>query len=199
VRVFLKINYRRKDHMSDKGKETKNIRYQVPDEERCLFTTDHGNRCRSPHLGSATGQCVMHAKGREDEAEAQAIAEQLLANDVELRTKDDVNRLTSQLFTMVAAKKISRQDGSLLAYIASVLLQTIAPVRRKAVPERVEEFVESVAEPIPATREEFDRKVAERFAQDRPQFPRHNAGVFGEQEGTLGKNTNPYLHTGKLR
>ncbi len=135
--------------MSDKGKETKNIRYQVPDEERCSFTTDHGNRCRSPHLGSATGQCVMHSKGREDEAETQAIAEQLLANDVELRTKDDVNRLTSQLFTMVAAKKISRQDGSLLAYIASVMLQTIAPVRKKPNVERVEEFFESVAPPIP--------------------------------------------------
>ena len=171
--------------MSDKDKETKNIRYQVPDEERCSFTTDHGNRCRSPHLGSATGQCVMHSKGREDAAQAQAVAEQLLANDVVLRTKDDVNRLASQLFTMVAAKKISRQDGSLLAYIASVLLQTITPVRKKANVERVEEFFESVAPPI---REE-----------QRPQFPRHNAGVFGEQPGTLGKNHNPYLHPGKVR
>jgi hypothetical protein len=104
---------------------------------------------------------------------------------VELRTKDDVNRLTSQLFTMVAAKKISRQDGSLLAYIASVLLQTIEPVRKKANVERVEEFFESAAPPI---REE-----------QRPQFPRHNAGVFGEQAGTLGRNYNPYLHTGKMR
>jgi hypothetical protein len=127
----------------------------------------------------------MHSKGREDEAETQAIAEQLLANDVELRTKDDVNRITSQLFTLVAAKKISRQDGSLLAYIASVLLQTIAPVRKKPNVERVEEFFESVAPPI---REE-----------QRPQFPRHNAGVFGEQAGTLGTNHNPYLHTGKVR
>jgi hypothetical protein len=201
VRVFSKINYRSKDHMSDKGKETKNIRYQVPDEERCSFTTDHGNRCRSPHLGNASGLCAIHEgrEGKVDGAEAQAVAARLLAGDALLRTKDDVNRFTSQLLTLVAEKKVSRQDGSLLAYIASVLLQTIAPVRRKAVPERVEEFVESVAEPIPATREEFDRKVAERFAQDRPQFPRHNAGVFGEQAGTLGKNTNPYLHTGKLR
>ena len=141
----------------------------------------------------------MHAKGREDEAEAQAIAAQLLAGDALLKTKDDVNRLTSQLFTMVAAKKISRQDGSLLAYIASVLLQTITPVREKPNVERVKEFFESVAEPIPATREEFDRKVAERFTQQRAQFPRHNAGVFGEQEGTLGKNHNPYLRTGRWK
>jgi hypothetical protein len=171
--------------MSDKAKETKNIRYQVPDEERCSFTTDHGNRCRSPPLGSATGQCVMHAKGREDEAQAQAVAAQLLANDVELRTKDDVNRLASQLFTMVAEKRISRQDGSLLAYIASVLLQTITPVRKKANVEKVEEFFESVAPPI---RE-----------RQRVDYPAHNAGPMAGEAGTLGKNHNPYLHTGRLR
>jgi signal recognition particle GTPase len=187
--------------MTAEVKETKYEKAQVPDEERCLFTKRDGSRCKSAHMGNASRQCILH-EGRNqkaDEAEAQAIAEQLLANDVELRTKDDVNRLTSQLFTMVAAKKISRQDGSLLAYIASVLLQTIAPVRKKPNVERVEEFFESVAEPIPATREEFNRKVAERFAQEKVQFPRHNAGVFGEQAGTLGKNHNPYLHPGKVR
>jgi hypothetical protein len=187
--------------MSAKDKETKYIKNQVADEERCLFTTNHGNRCRNPHLGNASGYCVMHEgkEGKVDEAEAQAVAARLLAGDALLRTKDDVNRFTSQLLTLVAEKKVSRQDGSLLAYIASVLLQTIAPVRKKANVERVEEFFESVAEPIPATREEFNRKVSERFERDRPQFPRHNAGVFGEQAGTLGKNHNPYSHPGKVR
>jgi signal recognition particle GTPase len=173
--------------MTAEVKETRYEKAQVPDEERCLFTKRDGSRCKSAHMGNASRQCILH-EGRNqkaDEAEAQAIAEQLLANDVELRTKDDVNRLTSQLFTMVAEKRISRQDGSLLAYIASVLLQTIAPVRKKANVERVQEFFESVAPPI---REE-----------QRPQFLRHNAGVLGEQAGTLGKNHNPYLHTGKLR
>ena len=169
--------------MSANDKETKYIKNQVAEEERCSFTTNHGNRCRNSHLGNASGLCVMHEgkDGKVNEAEQQAVAARLLAGDALLRTADDVNRFTSQLLTLVAEKKVSRQDGSLLAYIASVLLQTITPVRRKAVAERVEEFFESVAEPIPATREEFDRKVAERFAQGRPQFPRHNAGVFGEQ------------------
>jgi signal recognition particle GTPase len=172
--------------MTAEVKETKYEKAQVPDEERCLFTKRDGSRCKSAHMGNASRQCILH-EGRNqkaDEAEAQAVAEQLLANDVELRTKDDVNRLTSQLFTMVAAKKISRQDGSLLAYIASVMLQTIAPVRKKPNVERVEEIVESVAPPL---------------REERIMFPRHNAGVFGEQAGTLGTNHNPYLHTGKLR
>jgi hypothetical protein len=187
--------------MSANGKETKYIKNQVPDEERCLFTANHGNRCRNPHLGNASGHCAIH-EGRDqkmDEAEQQEVSKRLLATDALLRTAEDVNRFTSQLLDLVAEKKVSRQDGSLLAYIASVLLQTITPVRKMAKVEKVQEFFESVAEPLPATREEFDRKVAERFAQQRDQFPRHNAGVFGEQAGTLGKNHNPYSHTGKLR
>jgi hypothetical protein len=119
-----------------------------------------------------------------DEAEAQAVASQLLADDALLRTKDDVNRFTSQLLTLVAEKKVSRQDGSLLAYIASVLLQTIAPVRRKPSVERIEEFVESAAAPIPATRKEFNRKVAERFAQEPP---------------VPGRTDNPYAYPTKWR
>jgi len=136
--------------MSDKAKETKQIRAQVPESDRCQFTSTHGRRCTNVHLGSATGYCILHEGSTEkvDEAEQQAVAARLLAGDALLRTADDVNRFTSQLLTLVAEKKVSRQDGSLLAYIASVLLQTIAPVRRKAVQERVEEFVESVAPPL---------------------------------------------------
>lgn len=172
--------------MSDKSKETKYIKNQVPDEERCLFTTNHGNRCRNPHLGSVTRHCFLH-EGRNqkmDEAEVQAVAAELLAKNVDLATRDDVNRMTSQLFTMLAEKRISRQDGSLLAYVASVMLQTITPVRRKAiVPERVE-FIESVAEPIPETRAEFDRKLA---------VPIPREQIY--REHTMpGRTDNPYLY-----
>jgi hypothetical protein len=172
--------------MSANGKEIKYIKNQVADEQRCLFTTNHGNRCRNAHLGNASGLCAIHEgrDGKVDEAEQQAVAARLLAGDALLRTKDDVNRLASQLFTMVAEKRISRQDGSLLAYIASVLLQTIAPVRKKPNVERVEEFFESVAPPI---------------REERLMFPRHNAGPLGQQAGALGRNNNPYLHPGKVR
>jgi hypothetical protein len=119
-----------------------------------------------------------------DEAEEQAVAEELLAKNVDLATRDDLNRFTSQLLTMLTQKRISRQDGTLLAYVASVLLQTITPVRRKAiVPERVE-YVESVAEPIPADRPEFNRKVAERFGQEQ-QMP--------------GRSNNPYTYPTKWK
>ena len=172
--------------MPNKANETRQIRTQVADGERCLFTSTHGRRCTNAHMGNASGCCIVH-EGRMqkvDDAEVQAVAAELLANNVELQTKDDVNRFTSQLLTMVAQKRISRQDGSLLAYIASVLLQTIAPVRKKAVADPRAGFVESAAEPIVDERLGLPRRVV---APVTPEFP------------TMGTNHNPYLYPTKRR
>jgi hypothetical protein len=193
--------------MSAKAKETKYIKNQVPDEERCLFTTNHGNRCRNPHLGNATRHCFLH-EGRNqkvDEAEVKAVAEELLSKTVELHTREDVNRFASQLFTLVAEKRISRQDGSLLAYIASVLLQTIQPVRRsKAIAEEREEFMESVAAPIPRDRNELNRRIAERFAQEPIRRDPILRGTNGRDPITgepimPGRTYNPYMHPSRRR
>jgi hypothetical protein len=100
--------------MSAKSQKTKYIKNQLPDEERCLFTTNLGNRCRNPQLGNASRHCFLH-EGRNakvDEAEADAVAEQLLEKNVGLATREDVNRITSQLYTMVAEKLVSGQNGS---------------------------------------------------------------------------------------
>ena len=160
--------------MSTKGKETKQLRAQLPETERCLFASTHGRRCTNPHLGNATGYCILH-EGRMqkvDNAEVKAVAEQLLANDAELRTKDDVNRFTFQLLTLVAEKRISRQDGSLLAYIASVLLQTVQPVRRKAVVEQRPEYTESSAVPIRNESKEMLQNMVARLREPRqPEMP----------------------------
>jgi hypothetical protein len=137
-------------------------------------------------MGNASGYCILHEGRKEkvDDAEVKTVAAELLANDVPLQTKDDVNRFASQLLTMVAQKRISRQDGSLLAYIASVLLQTITPVRKKAVGDPRVEFAESVAEPIADPRLELPRRVAAPAATE---FP------------TMGTNHNPYLYPTKRR
>ena len=145
-----------------------------------------GNRCTNPHLGNVAGYCILH-EGRVqkvDEAEVKAVAEQLLANNVELHTRDDVNRFTSQLLILVTQKRISRQDGTLLAYIASVLLQTIAPVMPEPVAPKEVEYVESVAEPIRDERVMPDRNVAKQIVPE-PPMP--------------GRSYNPYTYPTKLR
>jgi hypothetical protein len=169
--------------MSDKVNETKYIKAQVPVEQRCVFTTTHGNRCRNPHHGNAVGLCIIHEGKlqKADDADVKAVAEQLLANDVELRTRDDVNRFTFQLLTLVAEKRISRQDGSLLAYIASVLLQTVQPVRRKKIVEEPQEYAESPAIRIRDESKEMLQNMVARLRESRePQMP--------------GRSDNPYTY-----
>jgi hypothetical protein len=172
--------------MSTKAREIKQIRTQLPETERRQFTSTHGRRCTNPHMGTATGYCILH-EGRMqkvDDAEVQAVAEQLLANNVELQTKDDLNPLTSQLLTLVAQKRISHNDGSLLAHIASVLMQTITPVKRKPIAEQRAEFIESVAEPIRDERRDYIRKVAAHVTPE-PPIP--------------GRTDNPYSYPSKWK
>lgn len=73
----------------------------------------------------------------------------------------------------------------MLAYIASLLLQTIAPVKAEEVAERREEFVESVAAPIADRTEEFRR--------------RFGTPVVPEPAEVPGRSNDPYRYTGKLR
>jgi hypothetical protein len=188
--------------MSAKAKETKYIKNQVPDEERCLFTTNHGNRCRNPHLGNASRHCFLHEGRKEkvDEAEVRAVADQLFSECANLQTRGEVNRFMAKLLTLVAQKRISREDGSLLAYIASLLLQTIAPVRRsKPIADEREEFMDSVASPIHDGRPTLDRNVAAPIPADRAEFNRRVAERFAQEPQMPGRTYDPYMHTGKLR
>ena len=85
-------------------------------------------------MGNTSGIVLHEGRNQKvDDAEVHAVAAQLLANECGVADEGGCEPFTSQLFTMVAEKRISRQDGSLLAYIASVLLQTITPVNRKVI------------------------------------------------------------------
>jgi hypothetical protein len=175
--------------MTAEAKEITYVKAQVPDEERCLFTKRDGNRCKSAHLGSVTRLCILHEGRNEkaDEAEVQAVSEFLMEKNVGLCTKDDGNRFTSQLLTLVSQKKVSRQDGSLLAYIASLLLQTITPVKAEEVAESREEFVESVAAPI---------------REHRVMYPAHNAGPMAPEPPMPPMPTrkyHPHMNPGRWR
>ena len=109
---------------------------QVPEADRCRFTSAHGKRCRNPLRGGAGGLCIIHQQQFENlnNADARAISDQLLGAEPELRTHGNLNQVMSQLFILVAQKRISRQDGSLLAYIGSLLLQTITPSGKQQEP-----------------------------------------------------------------
>lgn len=99
----------------------------ITEQNRCRFTSSHGRRCANPLRSSTIGFCIIHERQAQklNDAEARAISEELLSGGANLRTLDDVNRVMSKLFLFVSQKRISRHDGALLAYICSLLLQTI--------------------------------------------------------------------------
>src|SRR5579863_7386723 len=97
------------------------------DQPRCRFVSFHGNRCANPLRGSKSGLCPIHERITRSvtESEAHAITNELLAGGSRLDTRESLNLAMSTLFRLVSEKRISRSDGTLLAYIASLLLQTV--------------------------------------------------------------------------
>ena len=103
----------------------------IPNSLRCIFTNNRKERCSNPHHGSATGICIFHERylQKEKDDEAKSISEELLNGGEALGTKQQLNHSMSKLFQLIAQKRIGRHDGILLAYIGSLLLQTIDPSR----------------------------------------------------------------------
>ena len=62
----------------------------------------------------------------------QSISDQLLSGAPELRTRAELGRVMAQLFTLIAQRKIRQREGALLAYVASLLLQTMLPTAAPA-------------------------------------------------------------------
>jgi len=101
----------------------------ISEPDRCRFTSAIGRRCANPLNGSATGFCTIHERMAQSltDTEVRAISDELLLGGPRFNTRESLNLAMSTLFRLVTQKRISRSDGALLAYIASLLLQTISP------------------------------------------------------------------------
>jgi len=126
-------------------------RMQVPDAERCRFTSTHRRRCVNPHGGSPNGLCVVHARHFEKMkiAEARAVSKEVLGTEEEFQSREGVNRVITRLFSLVLEGRIPRREGTLLAYIASLLLQTI-PHAGERVPEGWENYTRELFDELPS-------------------------------------------------
>ena len=113
--------------MSPKNTSSPYARPRIPEKDRCRFTSAHGRRCLNPLRSATAGFCIIHERlyEKSTDAEVSAVSEQLLSGGPELRTREDVGRVMAQLFTLIAQKRIRRSEGSLLAYIGAILLQTM--------------------------------------------------------------------------
>lgn len=122
-------------------------RATVPEVERCRFTSAHGRRCANPHHGADNKFCPTHARHMEklEDAKAREVSEQLLSGGPDLLDRQEVGRAVANLFVLISQKRISRLDGVLLAYVASLLLQTMVPLSDK--PDQVRILLEGLPRP----------------------------------------------------
>ena len=134
---------------------------EVPEADRCKFTSAHGRRCSNPHNGADHKFCIVHERRMEklDDSKARAVSEQLLSGGSNLHNRQEVGRAMAQLFILISQRRISRRDGVLLAYVASLLLQTMIPVSDKPSPEDHQALVRRFLKDMP-------RPARERYPDD---------------------------------
>ncbi len=126
--------------MSLKVTDSSSTRNQIPLEDRCRYTSAHGRRCLNPLRSGNAGFCLIHEHllEKQNDAELQSISDELFSGGPELSTREELGRVMAKLFTLIAQKRVSRHDGALLAYVASLLLQTMLPTTAPAdLPARV--------------------------------------------------------------
>ena len=115
--------------MSPKVTDSTSTRNQIPLKDRCRYTSAHGRRCLNPLRSGNSGFCLIHDHllEKQNDAELQAISDELFSGGPSLGTREELGRVMAKLFTLIAQKRVSRHDGALLAYVASLLLQTMLP------------------------------------------------------------------------
>jgi hypothetical protein len=108
---------------------------------RCIFTDLAGRQCRALALRpkgkgasrSKSGLCLTHATEERQLREAEEVAEELLSESRTLDTALGLNKFFRRLIDLTASARISKRDAALLTYQASLLLQTVAPVKNEVV------------------------------------------------------------------
>jgi hypothetical protein len=108
------------------GTKISTSRAVIDEAHQCRFTTLDGRRCANPQYGSATGYCVSHERLAQKHSAAQAakIAAELLDHCDDLQTLQGIHNAFANLYRLFAAKKISRADAFVLAYINRSLVRT---------------------------------------------------------------------------
>ncbi|HUK31431.1 MAG TPA: hypothetical protein VLV89_09980 [Candidatus Acidoferrum sp.] len=108
---------------------------------RCTFTDLAGRQCRNLALRptgkgasrTKSGFCLAHATEERQLRDAEAVAEELLGGSRTLDSALSMNDFLRRLIDLTASARISRRDAALLTYQASLLLQTVAPVKDEVV------------------------------------------------------------------
>ncbi len=99
-------------------------------EHRCNHLNSNGKRCRMLRAPGESQFCSHHARQQLGEAQTREnLAPELLGPLRDFRTAAAVNYTLGRLLILLGSNRISSRDGTVIAYVCQLLLQSISQVR----------------------------------------------------------------------
>jgi len=97
----------------------------------CQFPFSDGRRCRLPVSPIHPHLCLTHALRERRLLGAERIAAELSAMSTQIRTASDLNLFLTRLVYYSASQQIPKSTARTLAYLASLILQTLPSVKNE--------------------------------------------------------------------
>jgi len=103
-------------------------------DNRCRYVSADGRRCAMLRSKGHPSLCPQHRQQQlAAQADAAAVATELLGAIENFQTASAVNQALGRLLVLVAGNRISSRRGALLAYICQLLLTSLPRVEHEAV------------------------------------------------------------------
>jgi hypothetical protein len=111
-----------------------------PDKDRCRYTNKRGVRCDYRVIDPTTNLCVIHIRKleRRIEEHARKRADRLFEEAGKLKSRDQVQPFLVNLMRLLVEGELERQDAAVLAYVCSLILQTLPSRKAKPAEKKVE-------------------------------------------------------------
>jgi hypothetical protein len=124
--------------MTDKKTKPRPPRQRVPAPgNRCTHRDAARRQCRNLALGSTgscsnrdnAGLCVPHSTEERQLSDIRLTAKHLFAKSPPLNTTAAINHVLARLFELIANNRIPMRNAALLAYVGSLLLNSVPNVK----------------------------------------------------------------------
>ena len=95
---------------------------------KCAFRDSNGRQCRNRIIASSGADyCPIHIGkiDRAQNAERQAVSDELFDGAEDLNTSFTIRRFLKKLMPMIVQRRLTRGEAYLLSYISSLLLQSL--------------------------------------------------------------------------
>jgi hypothetical protein len=106
---------------------------------RCTFISSSGRRCRLSSIPAQPGArdrnlyCTFHAKRDLHAYNVKSVSEEILGQVHDLRSEAGIHQVLSKLFTATVEDRIPVRNARILAYIATLMLRTLKPLREELI------------------------------------------------------------------